>query len=116
MTGKRKLIISCCIAAVFIFIIQAASAQPGNPYHRPSPSDCDAYASNLARNYSPGFIGGAVRGSARGAVFGGIVGGRKGARKGAALGGVVRGTRSAVNRDQIRRQAYEDCMSGRVRW
>jgi hypothetical protein len=109
---------SIIVLTVFMAIClsaQAVPAQYGNQ-HRPSPSDCDAYARNYAQNYSGGVLRGAVRGGGRGALFGAIVGGGKGARRGAALGGVVGGTRNAVNREQIRSRAYNDCMSGRVRW
>lgn len=99
-----------------LFFVVQAFAQQGSQDYRPSPADCDAYARNTADNYSEGVLGGAVRGSAKGALFGAIVGGRDSARKGALLGGAVRGTRAAVNRDQIHRQAYADCMAGRVRW
>lgn len=109
---------SMIVLAVFMAIClsaQAVPAQYGNQ-HRPSPSDCDAYARNYAQNYSGSALGGAVRSGAKGALFGAIVGNKKSAKKGAILGGVVGGTRNAVNREQVRNRAYNDCMSGRVRW
>ena len=113
---KHKHLLShLCFAALFLFVVQAF-AETGSQDYKPSPSDCDVYARNKAESASDGVLRGAVRGSAKGALFGAIVGGRDSARKGAVLGGAVRGTRAAVNRDQIRRQAYADCMAGRVRW
>jgi hypothetical protein len=111
----KHLVFTLCFTAVFLFVVQAF-AQTGSRDYKPSPSDCDAYARNKAENSSEGVLSGAIKGTARGALFGAIVGDRKGAKKGAALGGVVRGTKSAVNRDKIRRQAYDDCMAGRVQW
>jgi predicted lipid-binding transport protein (Tim44 family) len=104
------------LASIMIFfVVQNVSAQ-SHQYNRPSPSDCDAYASNYAQNYSGSMLGGAVRGSAGGALFGAIVGGKKSAKRGAVLGGVVGGARRGINREHIRSQAYNDCMAGRVRW
>lgn len=111
----KHLVFILCFTACFFFFVQAI-AQTGSRDYKPSPSDCDAYARNKAESSSEGLLGGAVRGSAKGALFGAIVGDRKGAKKGAALGGVVQGTKSVVNRDKIRRQAYDDCMAGRVQW
>lgn len=92
------------------------AAMNGQQQYRPSPADCDAYARNYADQYASGMLGGAVRGGAGGALFGAIVGGSKGAKRGALLGGAVGGTRNVVNRNQVRKQAYNDCMAGRVRW
>ena len=111
----KHLVFTLCFTAVFLFVVQAF-AETGSQDYKPSPSDCDAYARNKAENSSDGVLGGAVRGTAKGALFGAIVGDRDSAKKGAALGGVVRGTKSAVNRNKIHRQAYDDCMAGRVRW
>lgn len=113
-----------CIHSMIVLVIgmtiflanQTAFAQSGRGKHNPSPSDCDAYARNYAERYSNGFLGGAARGAVGGGVFGAIIGGGKGAKRGALLGGAVRGTQQAVNRDQIRRRAYDDCMAGRVKW
>jgi len=113
---KYKHIVShLCFIAVFLFVVQAF-AETGSQDYKPSPSDCDAYARNKAENSSEGVLGGALKGTAKGALFGAIVGDRESAKKGAALGGVVRGTKAVVNREKIRRQAYDDCMAGRVQW
>ena len=88
-------------------------AQSGN---RVSPAECDAYARNYAESYSGGMVGGAAKGAIGGGIFGAIVGDRKAAKRGALLGGAIGGTKRVVNRNRLRRQAYEDCMAGRVQW
>ncbi len=108
------MIVLTVVMAVF-FTILAVPAQSRN-HRRPSPADCDAYARNYAERYSGSLIGGTARGAVGGALFGAVVGGKKGAKRGAVLGGAVGGVKRATNRDHIRRQAYDDCMSGRVRW
>jgi len=115
-TSKHQVRAWNFITAGLLVLVMTVPALAYNGYDRPSPEECDVYARNYAERYSDGFISGAARGAIRGAVVGGIIGGRKGARRGAVLGGVVRGTRQAINRDEIRRRAYEDCMYGRIRW
>ncbi|GAB6909735.1 exported hypothetical protein [Desulfosarcina cetonica] len=117
MFSKKWILPLIALTACVTFFGVANPAFADSRHHRkPSPADCDAYARNYARNYSPGMLGGAARGGAGGALFGAVIGGRKGAKRGAMLGGAIGGTTSAVNREEIRRRAYHDCMSGRVRW
>jgi hypothetical protein len=113
---RARLLILLGILITLIVFAQTALAQNGHNNRSPSPADCDAYARNYAERYSGGMLGGAAKGAIRGGIFGAIVGDSKAARRGAALGGVVGGTKRAVDRDQLRRRAYEDCMSGRVQW
>lgn len=98
----------------FFFSLQTAQAQSNKG---PSPADCEAYAKNVAANYVPGgALGGAARGAAGGALFGAVIGGSKHAKRGAILGGAVGGARNVMTKEEIRRQAYNECMAGKAKW
>jgi len=111
-----RIIILFGIFILVMFFAQMSFAQSDQSRPRPSPADCDAYARNYVESTSGGMLGGAARGAVGGGLFGAVIGGGKGAGRGAALGAVVGGTKRAVDRDRAHRQAYDDCMAGRVRW
>ena len=108
---KKKLIWSLMLFSFTLFVFATVEIVPAQ-----SPADCDAYARNEA-NRSGSVVGGAAVGAVGGAAFGAIVGdNRKAARRGAALGAVVGGGSRAHSKSQIQQRAYDDCMSGRVKW
>jgi len=108
---KKKLIWSLMLFSFMVFVFATVVTVPAQ-----SPADCDAYARNEA-NRSGSIVGGAARGAVGGAVFGAIVGdSSRSARRGAGLGAVVGGASQAHSKSQIQQRAYDDCMSGRVKW
>jgi len=111
-----RIIILFGIFILVMFFAQMSFAQNDQSRPRPSPADCDAYARNYAERYSGGMLGGAAKGAVGGGIFGAIIGDSKSAGRGAALGAVAGGTKRLINRDRAHRQAYDDCMAGRVRW
>lgn len=81
-----------------------------------SPADCQAYATRMQAG-TGSVAGNAGRGAVRGAAFGAIVGdSSKSARKGAAIGGVASGMRTGVAKNEVYKQAFDNCMAGRVKF
>jgi hypothetical protein len=108
---KKKLIWSLMLFSFTLFVFATVEIVPAQ-----SPADCDAYARNEA-NRSGSVVGGAAVGALGGAGFGAIVGdSSKAAKRGAALGAVVGGVRNAGAKNSVHQRAYDDCMSGRVRF
>ncbi len=97
---------------IFISIITAMTFAIPTSTIAASPVECEAHARSTARSYGGSTLGGAARGAARGALFGAMVGNRKSARRGARIGALAGAARRSINRDQIFRQAYDDCMYG----
>jgi len=105
------------IFIILMVFAQIAFAQNDQNRPKPTPSDCDAYARNYAERYSGSMLGGAVKGAVRGGIFGAIVGdSSKATKRGAAIGALGSGVKRGVDRSELRRRAYDDCMAGRVQW
>jgi outer membrane lipoprotein SlyB len=111
---KKKLV---WFLMLFSFTVLVFATVKTVPAQSPSPADCDAYARNEANRSTGSALGGAVVGGAGGAAFGAIVGdSSKAAKRGAALGAVVGGVSQASKKNSVQQRAYDDCMSGRVKW
>ena len=91
-------------------LVAPASAQ--------SVSSCEQYAREYARRNSQGrALRDTGRGAAGGAIFGAIAGDAlAGAAIGAAVGGISGSVSESSDYDYLYRVAYNDCISGRVRY
>ena len=110
-TFKASLAISAFVLPSFILL----SSSPALAQYQADRDYCDRYANDYAeRNRNGGTLQGATRGAAGGAIFGAIGGSAgTGAAVGAAAGALGGTIRKQESRDNLYRQAYDDCMRQR---
>lgn len=109
-----------CAVMVGAAVFGAGSVASGPAFAQSKQAECDAYAYDVAQSRGKGRVGiGAVVGGATGAIVGGIVGGGRGAAIGAGAGAAAGSAGGLVSKDlrrkKVYKDAYADCMAGRVR-